>query len=381
MSTVPSMALTARRAVLGMVVTLTLGSCAGAADSPPTPASAPRSSTTGALAPADEAAPPRSVRLAFTGDMLIHDVVRERAGRYAGGSGYDFGPMLAEVAPIISGADLAICHQETPVSDDNRGLSGYPKFNAPRELAGAIRAAGYDGCDTASNHTVDLAQGGIDATLGTLDDAGLAHTGSARSAAEQAQPRIYDVKGLNVGHLAYTYGLNGLPSPNPYSVNLIDPVTIRADAARLRAAGADFVVASLHMGEEKDPVPSAYQEQVVNAVMAGPEVDLVIGHHAHVVQPAERRPDGRWVFFGLGNFLAQQEVAASVPDPPHRDGVIAQVTVTPSPSGWAVTAAGYVPTFVDAPSDVVRLAPDFSRERTVATLTSRGAPLADLTPR
>ena len=377
------MLLTARRAILGVVAALTVTSCGPSAEAPSVAPSTPAGAAppvTGAPAGTDPATAPPSVRLAFTGDMLIHDVVREQAARYAGGPGHDFAPMLAEVAPIISAADLAICHQETPVSDDNRGLAGYPAFNAPRELAPAMRGAGYDGCDTASNHTVDLAQSGIDATLGTLDRAGLAHTGSARSAAEQAQPRIYDVEGVRVGHLAYTYGLNGLPSPNPYSVNLIDPGTIRADAAALEAAGADFIVASLHMGEEKDPVPSAYQEQVVDAVMAGPEVDLVIGHHAHVVQPAERRPDGRWVFFGLGNFLAQQEVSPADPTPPHRDGVIAQVTIAPDPNGWAVTEAGYVPTFLDAPSDVVRLAPQFSRERTASTLISRGAPLVDLTP-
>lgn len=349
---------------------------------PPSATAMAKASTTG---PAETAgansAEPSSIRLRFTGDMLAGEAVQAQAARNAGGTGYDFAPMLAEVAPLIADADLSLCHQETPISDDDQGLSGYPSFNAPFELAEAEAAVGYDGCSTASNHTVDLAQGGIDATLSTMDRAGLRHVGSARSAAERAQPRVYDVAGVRVGHLSYTYGLNGLSAPAPWSVNLIDAATVRADAAALRAAGADFVVASLHFGTEKDPVPSADQEQVVSQVMAGPEVDLVIGHHAHVVQPAERLPDGRWVFFGLGNFLAQQDVQTAEPTPPHRDGVIVQVTVAPSEGGWAATGAGYVPTFVDAPSDVVRLAPDFSAARTAATLTSRGAPLTDLTPR
>lgn len=81
---------------------------------------------------------------------------------------------------------------------------------------------------------------------------------------------------------------------------------IRADAARLRAAGADFVVVSLHFGDEKVTEPSAYQRDVVEQVMRSRDVDLVIGHHAHVVQPIQRRRDGRWGVFGLGNLLAQQ---------------------------------------------------------------------------
>lgn len=313
--------------------------------------------------------------------MLVSDALREQAARYAGGDGFDFTPMLDGVAPLLADADLTLCHQETPVSDDDVDLSGYPSFNAPLELAAAEAAAGYDGCSTASNHTVDLGQGGIDATLSTMDRAGLGHTGSARSAVEAATARIYDVDGVRVGHLSYTFGLNGLSQPSPWSVNLIDPATVRADATALRAAGADFVVASLHFGTEKDPVPSAYQKQVVMQVMAGPEVDLVIGHHAHVVQPAQRLADGRWVFYGLGNFLAQQDLETDDPTPLHRDGVIVEVTVTRGADGYRVSGAGYIPTFVDAPSDVVGLAPAFSAARTAATLTSSGAPLVDLTPR
>lgn len=322
-----------------------------------------------------------SVRLLFTGDMLPSDALIERAGRYAGGQGYDFMPMLAEVAPIVAAADWAVCHQETPLSDDNVGLAGYPRFNAPYELAEDQQKIGFDACSTASNHTVDLGLDGINATLDNLDRVGIEHTGSARSRKEHAEPTIYDVQGVDVGHLSYTYALNGLPSPAPWAVNLIDPPAIRADAARLRQSGADIVVVSLHFGEELDQQPSSYQEQVVDEIMRAPEIDLIVGHHAHVVQPIERLPDGRWVIYGLGNFLAQQAVYSSDPTPPHRDGVMVEVTFgLAGDDSYDITQVGYVPTFVDAPSDVVRIAPPFSRERTETALNARGAPLVDLTP-
>lgn len=322
-----------------------------------------------------------SIRLLFTGDMLPSDELRDQAGRNAGGRGFDFMPMLAEVAPIVAAADWAVCHQETPVSDDNVGLAGYPLFNAPYELAEDQQTIGFDACSTASNHTVDLGLDGIEATLGTLDRVGIQHTGSARSQQEYAQPAIYDVLGVLVGHLSYTYALNGLPSPAPWAVNLIDPPTIRADAARLKQSGADVVVVSLHFGNELDQDPSSYQEQVVDEIMQAPEVDLIVGHHAHVVQPVERLPDGRWVIYGLGNFLAQQTVYSGDPTPTHRDGVMVEVTFAVATDGsYDIEQVGYVPTFVDAPSDVIRIAPDFSRERTETALNDRGAPLVDLTP-
>ena len=113
-----------------------------------------------------------------------------------------------------------------------------------------------------------------------------------------------------------------------------------------------------------------------------PDVDLVVGHHAHVVQPIQRRPDGRWVIYGLGNLLAQQVVYPPDLTPPHRDGVIVTVRVEKNAQGrYAVTRVGYVPTFVDAPSDVVELAPPFSAKRTVAIVTEYHAPVINDTPR
>ena len=128
--------------------------------------------------------------------------------------------------------------------------------------------------------------------------------------------------------------------------------------------------------------PSAYQRDVVDQVLRSKDVDLVIGHHAHVVQPVQRRRDGRWVVFGLGNLLAQQALMPGEGTaPPHRDGVVVLVDIAAGPSGrYAVRRMGYVPTFVEAPRDVVRLAPPASRQRTTRTLTSLGAPLTDLTP-
>jgi len=348
----------------------------------PTRTAAATASLTPSPTPGPSPTGPPAITLAFSGDMLVSDELRAQAARDAGGDGFDFTPMLADVAPIIRDADWAVCHQETPISADNTDLSGYPTFSAPYQLAEAEKAAGFDSCTTASNHTVDKGLAGIDATLDTFDRVGVRHVGSARSAAEAAQWVIYRVRGVRIGHLAYAYGLNGFTAPTPWSVNLIDPARIRADAAAIRRAGAQFVVVSLHFGTEKVQTPSAYQREVVDAVLRSPDVDLVIGHHAHVVQPIQRRRDGRWVVFGLGNLLAQQALMPGEgTTPPHRDGVIVRVTIAPDPTGrYGVRRVGYVPTFVQAPEDVVRLAPPFSRNRTSAVLRSMGAPIADDTP-
>lgn len=307
---------------------------------PPAPTTTTTTTTTTTLPP------PRTARLLFTGDLLPHGAVRN-AGRLPDGQGWDFVPLYEEVAPVIAGADLAICHMESPISYDDTGLSGYPLFNAPRAFAGAAKAVGYDGCSLASNHSYDQRASGAVDTQNVFEELGLPWAGMARSVEEDLAPRIYDANGISVAHLSATYSLNGfqLPADAPYLVDLIDPAAIIDEARIAREAGAEFVVVSLHWGNEYRHEPSSAQEQWLAEILPSDEVDLVIGHHAHVVQPVDRVGD-EWVVFGLGNFLSNQSYNCCVTA--SQDGMIGTVEILEdADGGFSVVGVHYIPTWVD----------------------------------
>lgn len=317
-------------------------------------------STTATTAPTTTAPPEVTRTLAFGGDILTHMPLVAAAQGYGAASGtpYDFGPMLAPLAPVVSGVDLALCHLEVPLVGDGQQVSGYPSFHAPRELAGALAGAGYDGCSTASNHSLDGGRPAIDATLGTFDALGLGHVGTARSPEEDLAPRLYSLDGVVVAHLSYAYGFNGYepPADAPWVVDRIDPAAIARDAAAARAAGAHLVVVSLHWGTEYQHDPDAFQRDTAAAVTAIDDVDLVIGHHAHVVQPIEQIGD-TWVVFGLGNQLSNQS------QDERRDGLTVVVTVVgPAGGRMGVRSIEAVPTYVDlATYEVLPTAPTLAR--------------------
>jgi len=318
--------------------------------------------------------PPRTFTVVTTGDFLLHMPVQRKALAYGGGT-YDFSPMLAEIAPVIATADLAFCHMETPLSPDDTDLSGYPMFNAPKEIADAAAAAGWDACSTASNHSLDRGAKGIAATLEQLDRVGLGHVGTARSAQEAATPDLHNAAGVAVAHLNYTYGTNGIPVPadQPWLVNLIDLPRILADARAAKAAGAEIVIVEMHWGNEYQQLPTEEQRTQAAALLDSPDVDLVIGQHAHVVQAAEKR-GAEYVIYGTGNLLSNQ----GAPDTPvpSQDGVIVAVTFTEQPDGSWAQAVRYSPTWVDRSTFVVHLATPAtypqSYERTVAALNGLG---------
>jgi poly-gamma-glutamate synthesis protein (capsule biosynthesis protein) len=287
--------------------------------------------------------PPRPVRtLAFTGDTLIHTPVMAAAAVNGDVSGrpYDFFPMMAPVAPIISGADLAICHLEVPLSPTNTALSSYPLFNAPRDVADGLAQAGFDGCSTASNHSIDQGVAGLVATIGILEAAGLAHAGTASSEAG-TQATMYDVGGVTVGHLSATWWLNGLrePSDKPWLVQDLDVDDLIAKAEAAKEAGADFVVVSVHCCVEYQTMPTSSQRDTDRRLIDSAAIDLVIGHHAHVVQPIERR-NHEFIVYGLGNFMSGQRRL-----PETTDGVIVLVEMTLRNDRWVTRQIRYVPTW------------------------------------
>jgi poly-gamma-glutamate capsule biosynthesis protein CapA/YwtB (metallophosphatase superfamily) len=333
-----------------------------------------------AAAPSSAAAP-ESFTIVATGDVLIHQDRALTAGALQDDGSYDFSAVLAPVAPLIRAADLAICHLETPVAPPGGPYRGYPSFAVQPEIVDALAGAGYDLCSTASNHSLDDGTVGLARTLDTLDAAGIGHAGTYRTEADSLQPTIVDVHGIKVGHVAATYGLNGggPPADRAWEVAVADVPDVDgmlAAAARAKAAGAEVVIASLHCCVEYDNDPTAAQVTAVRTLLASPDIDLVLGHHAHVVQPFEQIA-GEWVAYGLGNEIAEHSTRGH----PTEDSVMARFTFTRGPDGrFTVTEAEAVPLQIVIGKDdvTVRPADSATANRVSEVLGRRGAVAAGL---
>lgn len=293
--------------------------------------------------------------LVASGDVLPHTSIISAAA--TGGGGYDFKPMFSGVKDLVSAADLALCHSETVYGEEGGPFTGYPDFVSPPQVAEGLKDAGYDGCSTASNHTLDDGADGLKRTLDTFDKAGLKHAGSARTAAEAATVTTYAAGGAKVAHLAYTYDTNDHPMPEgqPWAVNLMEQEKIVADARAARKAGADVVLVSLHWGTEWQTAPDERQLTLGKALTAStsggrPDIDMILGTHAHIPQAYEK-VNGTWIIYGMGDQVAGEMFN----DEGARDlrgnyGSIGRFTFAPPAAPgqpWRVTKAEYVPQMMD----------------------------------
>jgi len=299
----------------------------------------------GGAAEVNEAAATRSAfTVVATGDVIPYPSIIEQAATDAGGDGHDFRRIFAGVKPVVAPADLAICHVETPFGPPEGPFTGYPMFQSPPQVATGLRATGYDSCSTASNHTLDAGFDGLGRTLDALDEAGIRHAGSARTADEARRPARLSAGGADVAHLAYTYGTNDVPPPDgkQWAVSLLDPDRVTADARAARRAGADVVLVSLHWGTEWQQKPDAQQLSLARQLTAArtgghPDIDLLIGTHNHVPQAYEK-VNGVWVVYGLGD-----QVASFIPEMYRgNDGSMARFTFAPKGERWAVEKAEFL---------------------------------------
>jgi Bacterial capsule synthesis protein PGA_cap len=339
-----------RRRLLAVVLVAVLAVFAvrAVADDANEPPSFTEAGQEGGGSAAPEEAEPVRFSVAATGDFLIHSPVFAVALENGGGNRYDFSPMFEEIRPYIEDADLGICHMETPMTDADP--LGYPVFNTPPDLAEAISGTGWDVCSTASNHTLDQGQEGIDETNRVLDREGVAHAGSYSSRAESEEPTIVDVEGVKVGFLAYTEMTNGVPLPKPWSVNMAKADEILDDAAAAREQGAQVVIVNLHAGDEYVAEPSKTQEKLAERLTRSDDVTAVIGQHVHIPQPIEEVND-EVVVYGEGNLVSNQDVACCPAE--SQDGIIALLDFVVEGDEARVESARYVPVYVQHPDYTV----------------------------
>lgn len=256
------------------------------------------------------------INLVATGDVMCH-TTNFNAAYNNETKEYDFTSVFANISKYITKADVAIGNLETTFAGKDRGYTGYPTFNSPSALGVALKNIGIDVLSTANNHSLDKGYTGIVSTLDKLDEIGIDHMGTARSEEEQNKVLVKDVNGIKIAFLSYTYGTNGIPVPagKEYSVNLIDKDLILKQINLAKEQNVDIICASMHWGDEYKQKQNKKQEELADYLFQN-GVDIIIGNHAHVVEPMEKRKialeDGTekevFVVYALGNFISGQTI-------------------------------------------------------------------------
>lgn len=239
----------------------------------------------------------------MAGDALIHSSVYKDA--YQGSDIYNFNYMFEELKPIVKNHDLAFYNQETIIGGKGLGLSTYPRFNSPEEIGDALIDAGFNMISLANNHTLDRGEQAVINSLNYWQNKDVAIAGSYRSFDEKNNVVIKQKNNIRYALLAYTMSTNGIPCPTgkEYLVNLYSDTVVKQDVDKIKDY-TDVIIVSMHWGNEYTHTPTDEQRRIAG-YLSSIGVNVVIGHHPHVIEPIEYIGD-TLVVYSLGNLVSAQ---------------------------------------------------------------------------
>ena len=278
------------------------------------------------------------ITISFSGDILTHESLYKTALH---NKVYNFDNFFVKIKPYLN-SDIDICHLETPLV--NSTPAGYPSFRTPKELAQALKNAGFEGCSLASNHSLDAGKSGVRQTIAYLAEQGLNHAGTSFDNKKLADVALYTVKNIQIAHLSYTWSTNGVKPSDKFLVNYpINSTKIFSDVAELKQSGIDLIILSLHFGNEYSVEISSYQKNLVNTLTKNKNIDAIIGHHAHVMQKALLVNDTP-VAYGLGNLWSGQGPWSN--NPRTQWGGLLYLTFSATEKNVSLTKVRFLPTTV-----------------------------------
>jgi poly-gamma-glutamate capsule biosynthesis protein CapA/YwtB (metallophosphatase superfamily) len=281
--------------------------------------------------------------LVFAGDIMGHEEQIAAAWDASIGN-YNYEPTFRYVKPFIEQADIAIANLEVTLAGPP--YRGYPQFSSPDALAVAARDAGFDVFIQANNHALDRGQAGFKRTLLMLDSLNIIHTGTFTNETDRKlnYPLIIEKNKVRIALLNYTYSTNGITISKPFIINRIDTSLIRRDLNRARLANPDFIIVTMHWGEEYQRFENQAQRKLA-AFMLQHGANAIIGSHPHVVQPVGIYPsadssEDNIVVYSQGNFVSNQRAQ-------YKDGgIVVALKLLKTAGKTRVEDFSYMPTWV-----------------------------------
>ena len=294
------------------------------------------------------------------GNLIIH---QSQINGAKNENGYDFSPSFQYIKEMVSEADISLGILEGALAGGEP--TGYPIFNSPDEVIDSLRDTGIDVVNYANNHIYDYDDEGLQRTIEITKEKGLDVLG-IKSTEEEKSYLVKEVDGVKIGFASYVFEtetINGYKTinSNPVSINsenLINTFNyndlesfynrIASEISAMKEEGVEFIIASMHWGEEYNTYIEATQNEIAKKLNEL-GVDIILGGHPHVIQPYEiicnESGHSTFVISSQGNSLSnqsEQEIGVAESE----DGIMIKFTLEKKDGNVSLKEYKIIPTWV-----------------------------------
>ena len=228
---------------------------------------------------------PVELLLSFTGDCILgtDELFAWDTGFNAYYQQYGGEYFFKNVKDIFEKDDLTIVNMEGTLTEETTRLEKQFAFKGDPEFVDVLTYGSVEAANLANNHSHDYGEQSFLDTVNILEENNIRTFGYDDTA-------LIEIKGVKVG-------LFGIYELDDHLERIEQMKRVIAD---LKEKNADVIVGIFHWSNELVTVPD--ENQVTLAHMAIDEgVDVVVGHHPHVVQGLETYK-GKTIAYSLGNF-------------------------------------------------------------------------------
>jgi poly-gamma-glutamate synthesis protein (capsule biosynthesis protein) len=259
--------------------------------------------------PLDKLQNSRTFSLCGVGDLMVRRDLVGPGGEH----------LWDDVGQTIFSHDLVIGNLECAVNE-SLVIENLVRFSVPPSFVDVLLSDERFGrvhyVSLGNNHINDSFFEGVRRTCDYLDSIGVMHSGANRTPKEADEFPIFEMRGAKIALLSYSFSTNGIPvdTAHPYSVNVVrwnalkeedyDDSLIKRHIEIAKSRGANYIICNNHWCVDFEFYPpKRVVERAHTLFEAG--VDLVLGHHPHLVGPVDvhRTRDGRQclAFYSLGS--------------------------------------------------------------------------------
>lgn len=252
------------------------------------------------------------------------------------------GDPYSSVEKSLFQSEIVFANLEFPI-DTRFPESAFPKFNGSSEyFEKVVTPLGINVMNIANNHSLDRGIEGLRSTRTFLNDRGIHCVGFG----EESRFSIISFDEVRIAVSGFTFGTNGATVDSESSLNVANLNTIEDAETPLSkiipivesmSEEASVIVLSLHWGLEFENKPTEMQVEIARK-LCDEGVDLIIGHHPHVLQPLEVYLNARGttslIIYSLGNWISSMKakdcrITASLKIELSEDGSVCGIKVFP----------------------------------------------------